>query len=297
VSGTASSRRLAHETRPLAGAGLFSARPARVTFRPAPHLGICVAGGSSGMVRMPVGPGLLSRGCDWAAAAQPALIRNTTLAVGGRVAATVEHALGACAGLGVFGVDIVLEEGPEVPILDGSARAFVEVLRPALAPGGAVEPVVLRRAVEVRAGEAFIRAEPPGDDGPIHYSYTLDYGPGAALRPQTAAWRGDPEEFIARIAPARTFCLRHEALAARQAGLFAHLTARDMLVIGDDGNPIDNAWRLDDEPARHKLLDLIGDLALLGRPLHARVHAHRAGHALTHDLCRRVAGEAVRHAR
>jgi UDP-3-O-acyl-N-acetylglucosamine deacetylase len=61
-----------------------------------------------------------------------------------------------------------------------------------------------------------------------------------------------------------------------------------MLVVADSGQPIDNAWRIEHEPARHKLLDLIGDLALLGRPLHATVVARKSGHALTHELVRRI---------
>ena len=71
----------------------------------------------------------------------------------------------------------------------------------------------------------------------------------------------------------------------KQLGLFQNLTTRDMLVIGPKG-PIDNAYRFPDEPARHKLLDLIGDLALVGRPLVARVHAVRSGHALNHAAAR-----------
>jgi UDP-3-O-acyl-N-acetylglucosamine deacetylase len=78
----------------------------------------------------------------------------------------------------------------------------------------------------------------------------------------------------------------------RAAGLFKDFSARDLVVVGEDGEPIENEWRLDDEPARHKLLDLVGDLALVGRPIVASVMAERSGHALTHELCRRIVMEA-----
>lgn len=78
----------------------------------------------------------------------------------------------------------------------------------------------------------------------------------------------------------------------RSMGLFAHLTPREMLVLGADG-PIDNALRFEDEPARHKLLDLIGDLALVGAPLQADIVATRSGHALAHEAARAVLGSLV----
>jgi UDP-3-O-acyl-N-acetylglucosamine deacetylase len=76
----------------------------------------------------------------------------------------------------------------------------------------------------------------------------------------------------------------------RKMGLFAHLTPAQMLVIGPDG-PVENAYRFSDEPARHKVLDMLGDLALAGagRPIHGRVTAWRSGHALNHAMARRLA--------
>jgi UDP-3-O-[3-hydroxymyristoyl] N-acetylglucosamine deacetylase/3-hydroxyacyl-[acyl-carrier-protein] dehydratase len=89
------------------------------------------------------------------------------------------------------------------------------------------------------------------------------------------------------IAPARTFSMRDEAEALWNAGLCRHLTPRDALVIGDDG-PIDNEWRYPDECVRHKVLDVIGDLALVGCPVVARVVAHRSGHGLNRRLAARI---------
>ncbi len=202
--------------------------------------------------------------------------------------ATIEHILAALVGLGIRDACITID-GPEVPILDGSAKPFVDLLRPMLIPAPLrVEPLVLDRPVEVRDGEASIRATPSDSPDEFSFTYNLDYGPGAPLKPHSATWCGSVSEFTNLIAPARTFSLRAEAEMARKMGLFPHLTPRDMLVIGDDGQPIDNAWRMDGEPARHKLLDLIGDLALLRRPLIANVVATRSGHRLTHEFCRKV---------
>jgi UDP-3-O-acyl-N-acetylglucosamine deacetylase len=128
------------------------------------------------------------------------------------------------------------------------------------------------------------------------YTYELDYGPPTpgvfALGQQRATWDGSATQYASEVAPARTYCLEQEAMVMRSMGLFAHLTPREMLVLGTSG-PIDNALRFDDEPARHKLLDLIGDLALIGAPLQADVVATRSGHALAHEAARAVLGSSV----
>jgi len=225
---------------------------------------------------------------SWAGLPAGVPVRNTTLRTpSGQYIATIEHLASALSALGHWSLRAELD-APEVPILDGSALPFADALRALGPPGASPPPLVLREPVEVSAGNAAIRAEPSAPGSQIEYTYRLDYGPNSPLKPHDATWRGSPDEYLNDIAPARTFSLRAEAEAAQRAGLFRHLTPSEMVVIGDDGHPIDNAWRLPNEPARHKLLDLIGDLALLGRPLHARVTATRAGHALTHELCRRI---------
>lgn len=198
---------------------------------------------------------------------------------------TVEHVLAALAGLGV--TDAILEtESPEIPILDGSAAPFVRAILDAglTTLPETFRPVTLTEPVEIRDGGALLTAEPAHS---IDYAYHLDYGPASDIPAATARWLGDPDEFTASIAPARTFSTLAEANHMRSLGLFARFTPADLPVIGPDG-PIDNAWRFPDECARHKLLDLIGDLAMLGRPLIARVRAHKTGHAHTHALVRAV---------
>ncbi len=201
---------------------------------------------------------------------------------------TIEHALGALAGLGVWDATLTLD-GPEVPIGDGSAAPFLGWRS---LPASTPVPAVVREPIRVAStdGSAWIEARPAAAGRPATYRYQLDFGGPAPIGPQSAEWIvGDIDSFVRDVAPARTFSLRAEAEALRALGLFSGFAPADLLVVGDDGEPIDNLWRFPDEPARHKLLDLIGDLALVGRPVHADVTAHRSGHALNHELARRIA--------
>lgn len=289
-------------TPPLSGRGLFCGKVGALRVFPMLSGGITIESREPALPNQLLGPRLaggsatldnLTTDTTWSGLPIAVPIRNTTLALRGtaggtHVAATVEHLLAALAGLNIWNAWVALS-GPEVPILDGSALLFVEALRPSLAPARASrEPLVLTSSITVEHKGASITASPPPTGVPLSYTYELDYGDGSPLRRQSATWTGDAADFAERIAPARTFSLEQEARAAQQAGLFRHLSPSDMLVIGSDGHPINNQWRVEDEPAKHKLLDLIGDLALLGRPLHATVKASRSGHALTHELVRRI---------
>ncbi len=205
---------------------------------------------------------------------------------------TVEHVLSALAGLGV--TDAIVEiNGPEPPIFDGSGGPIVNALTAAglLDLQSTVEPLMVREPVTVEDGRGGrITAEPrPADQSGCLYRYELDYGPGAPIQPQQADWdSGSPDahaRYAEEVAPARTFSLEAEAKQMAAAGLFKHLSAKEMLVIGE-GGPVENILRFENEPARHKLLDLIGDLALVGRPIHGVVTATKAGHALNHAMAR-----------
>ncbi|MEM9558830.1 MAG: UDP-3-O-acyl-N-acetylglucosamine deacetylase [Planctomycetota bacterium] len=267
----------------LSGPGLFTAKPATITIGPddhpashasdAPGLKIRTAGDTfavharnlSGAVPHP------------AFAAIPP--RCTTLAHAGPPVFTIEHALSALVGLGI--TDALIDiEGPEVPIIDGSAEPFAQALQ-AVGVRTLTQhatPVRPPRTVRVEHHDASVTIEPA--DAPS-YSYTLDFGPDSPIAPATVAWDASPEAYLNHVAPARTFCLAQEAQQMQALGLFSGLTTQDMLVYGPDG-PIDNAERFAHEPAAHKLLDLIGDLALVGAPLCARVTAIKSGHALHH---------------
>lgn len=269
------------------GVGLFTARPSRVTIAPAPERsGITFV--RADLPGRPAIPARVDRVVSEPARLGlplPTPVRCTILAGDSPHACviTVEHVMSALAGLGVTEARIEVE-GPELPACDGSAQPFVR----AMLDAGLVDhehgpdPIVPTRAISVgTAASGTIVAEPCAISEAL-YRYALDYGPGAPIAPATASWRpGD--DYARSVAPARTFCLAAEAQAMRSAGLLAHLSPRDMLVIGHDG-PVDNEYRFPDEPAHHKLLDLIGDLALAGRPIHARITATRTGHLLNHAL-------------
>jgi UDP-3-O-[3-hydroxymyristoyl] N-acetylglucosamine deacetylase/3-hydroxyacyl-[acyl-carrier-protein] dehydratase len=210
--------------------------------------------------------------------------RNRQTVVGGSDVwvGTVEHLAAALYALGIDTADIEID-GPEVPGLDGSALPFAQAFRDA----GTVELKVPRKVfaldvpIVVHEGEASIIAL-PNPEG-LSLTYHLHYPGMPGLGAQTAHVDLSEERFLEEIAPARTFCLEQEARALQEAGLGRGATTQNTLVLGEKG-PVDNSFRLPDEPARHKLLDILGDLSVLGFDLRARIIATRSGHALNHRL-------------
>ena len=149
-----------------------------------------------------------------------------------------------------------------------------------------LEPLVIRKPVQVSADGATLAALPgPTDRLEVIY----DFEAPAPVGRQTLSFRlgegGD--DFVQNLAPARTFVFEHEAKELRARGLGKHLTPKELLVIAPTG-PVDNAFRFTDECCRHKVLDLIGDLALVGRPLRGRIVAYKSGHHLNHLLARKL---------
>jgi UDP-3-O-acyl-N-acetylglucosamine deacetylase len=184
-------------------------------------------------------------------------------------------------------------DGPEPPGLDGSAAGYVAaVARAGAALQHARRPVWGASApVVVSAGGATIGLHPAEGTG-LRVSYLLDYGAFGPIPRQTFTLDARPEEFARGVAGCRTFVTAAEAEGLRAQGIGRHLTAADLLVFGERG-PIDNRLRFADEPARHKVLDLIGDLALCGFDLAGHVVAYRSGHALNVELARRLAALAA----
>lgn len=213
--------------------------------------------------------------------------RRTTLGQAPNQVGLVEHVLAALAGLRVDNCVVQLD-APEPPGLDGSARPLVEAIQ---AAGVVVQPA--RRAVwtartpvklaQLGATIAFY----PGEEA-LRISYLLDYGPGAPIGRQAHTEVITPADFAAGVAGCRTFILASEAEELRRQGLGTRTTAADLLVFGP-GGPIDNRLRFADEPARHKVLDLVGDLALFGHDLRGHVVAYRSGHPLNVLLARTLA--------
>lgn len=263
----------------MEGRGLFTGEPVKMCVRPGdPHTGIWfVRTDQSPPVRIPALVESVSK------RSRRTSLRNGTVAI-----ETVEHCLSACAGLGLDNLQIELT-GQELPGFDGSGLTFVQKLR----SGGIREQdanldrFVVDDVIRVVEGDSELIALPPLDEHSetLEVSYDLDYGPDSPIARQTYRIAITPESFEANIAPARTFLLEEEAQELRSSGLGQHLRYCDILVIGRDG-PIENRLRFPDECVRHKVLDLVGDMALLGRPLVGRIFARKSGHALNHAMVR-----------
>jgi UDP-3-O-acyl N-acetylglucosamine deacetylase len=213
--------------------------------------------------------------------------RRTTLGRPPVQVGLVEHVLASLAGLRIDNC-LVEVNAPEPPGLDGSARGFVSALA---AAGPVIQPA--RRAVwcsdtpvAVAEGNASLALHPW--DGPgLRVSYFLDYGLTSPIGRQLHTQLITPEAFAAEIAGCRTFILESEAAGLRGQGLGRRTTVADLVVFGRRG-PIGNRLRCADEPARHKVLDIVGDLALLGVDLRGHLVACRSGHPLNIELVRQL---------
>ncbi len=208
--------------------------------------------------------------------------RRTVIAVGSQTVETTEHLFAALAGLGHWDVEIAVD-GPEIPILDGSARPWVEALALWAMPTP-VEPIAIQSPLTIKLGESSADLEPADA---LEIICDVDFA-HPAVGHQRAMWDGTPATFRREIAPARTFGFADELDSLRADGLIAGGSLETALVFDAEGPLIEP--RFPNEPARHKLLDAIGDLALLGRPLQAKVELRRPGHALIGVLLRAIGG-------
>lgn len=227
---------------------------------------------------------------------------NASPAVG---VATVEHLLSAMAALGITDARCEVD-APELPMLDGSAAPFLAALESAgvRTLDAIIAPIVVREPLLIELGRARLQVLPldAADEPALHIEYTLDYGPTApaALRHSVASFAMHPlgqslHEYRERIAPARTFSTLPEARALVAAGFCTHLRPPDVLIFDEHG-PIDTTLRMPGEPATHKLLDVIGDLSLSGRPILARIVASLSGHQLNHRAAHALIAASTSHA-
>ena len=256
------------------GIGLHQGHRASLTFRPAPV--------DHGIVfrRTDVGidiPARFDRVVDTRLA--------TVLADSDARIGTIEHVMAALAGCGIDNA-VVEVDGPEPPILDGSASPFVFLLDCAgvvaqEAPRATIEIV---RPVRVSECDAFAELRPPGPGtAGLDMALSIDF-PAVAIGRQALSLRLTPETFRLELARARTFTLVQEIDQLRAAGL-AQGGSLENAVVVDQARVLNAAGlRMPDEFVRHKLLDAVGDLALAGAPLRGRFIAHRSGHTLNHRL-------------
>jgi UDP-3-O-[3-hydroxymyristoyl] N-acetylglucosamine deacetylase/3-hydroxyacyl-[acyl-carrier-protein] dehydratase len=199
----------------------------------------------------------------------------------------VEHVMAALAGLQIDNC-IVEIDGPETPGCDGSSLAFVE----ALTESGIVEQnrpreiLVIEEPVTVREGNSILTAH-PGDADKLVLTFNLDYGKHTSIGAQSFFVEVTPDNFRDELSNCRTFLLEAEAEAMRKAGIGPRTTTADILIFGKDG-VIENTLRFSDEPVRHKVLDMVGDLSLIGKDIAGHVVAHRSGHSLNAALVRKL---------
>jgi UDP-3-O-acyl N-acetylglucosamine deacetylase len=211
--------------------------------------------------------------------------RRTTLGHAPAQVALVEHILAALAGLRVDNCYVELN-APEPPGLDGSAQRFVELICHAgIRLQAARRPIWTPSWPMVITGKEASLAIHPATDRSLRITYTLDYGLHSPIARQSATHIITPENFRNEVGNCRTFILEDEVAELRRQGLGARTTPADLLVFGPNG-PIDNQLRFANEPARHKVLDLVGDLSLFACDLAGHVVAYRSGHPLNVEMVR-----------
>lgn len=206
----------------------------------------------------------------------------TTLGNGEARLSTVEHLIAALSGLGVDNCTVEVS-GPELPIMDGSASAFVYLLNQVglRAQNRMRRRLVIRRTLEVREGNRSVRVLPSRD---FKVSVEIDYDHPAIARQSLLNRRVTPEFFSRQIAPARTFGFLRDVQQLQAHGLALGGSLQNAIVLDDSSVLNREGLRFPDEFVRHKLLDLVGDLALLGLPLQGHVKAVRSGHGLHRAL-------------
>ncbi len=260
----------------VAGVGLHTGEEVRVTFRPAPP--------DTGVVfertDLPGRPRVAARVENVTGAS-----RGTNVSQGGVTIRTVEHLCAAVTGLGVDNL-LVEIEGPEPPAGDGSSLVFAE----ALAGAGVADQDAPRRTLVIDrpfdykkdGGEITIVPE----DG-LRISFTIKFD-HPYLTSQFYTFDLGEDNFLKEIAPARTFALESEVETLRRAGLIKGGSLDCAVVVGDRGPLNAEGFRFADEPVRHKILDLIGDLTLAGARFRGHIIAMRSGHAVNVGMVRSV---------
>jgi UDP-3-O-[3-hydroxymyristoyl] N-acetylglucosamine deacetylase/3-hydroxyacyl-[acyl-carrier-protein] dehydratase len=262
----------------MRGRGMFGGKEAKVVFRPAP------ADSGIAFVRTDIPEPVRITAVASNVAERS---RRTTLKKGSVSIETIEHCLAAVNALEIDNVTVEVN-GPELPASDCSCAEYFKLLRRT----GLIEQSVSRKEyvidkpVTVTAGDACIYALPFSDDG-LSLTYDLDYGGHTGIGRQIFSCRLTPESFERHLAPARTFLLEAEAKQFQARGMGAHISPRDILIINSDG-PIKNSYRFPNECVRHKIVDLVGDLALVGRAVKGRIVAYKSGHTLNQQLSKKL---------
>lgn len=259
------------------GTGLHSGRPSRITLNRAPaDTGVVFSPGRSAQALIPATP---EHVVDSHFA--------TTLGVDGIRVQTVEHLMAAAGALGIDNL-LVDVDGEEIPALDGSARPFVELLYSAgkIPLASPRRPMIIARPIHVSDGARWLRLIPAET---FRVSYTLDVE-HPVVGTQAVSLSCTEQVFVDELAPARTYGFLKDVGSMRKSGLARGGSLDNAVVVGRR-SVLNGTLRYPDEFVRHKILDLIGDLWLLGRPIVGHVVARNAGHSLNHQLLRAIIRE------
>ena len=231
----------------------------------------------------------------------PALLANrkesplrTTLCCGEVGVDMIEHIMAALAGLRIDNCEVHVNS-QEMPGCDGSASPFVDALDAAgiIPQAAARKTLVIDRVIRRGDENSWVEAR-PSSSGQTILQFELDFGQDNPIGQQTLELVVTPESFREELAASRTFMLEHEAKALQKQGLGRRTTYKDLLVFGKDG-PLENELHWSDECVRHKLVDMVGDLALAGCDLVGRFVAYRSGHRLNAELLQAICQEASQH--
>jgi UDP-3-O-[3-hydroxymyristoyl] N-acetylglucosamine deacetylase len=258
------------------GLGLHGGTPVRMVVKPAP------SGHGIVFLRTDMAEAEARVPAHWDAVV-PSKLCTLIANDAGVSVSTIEHVMAALAGCAIHNALIEID-GPEVPILDGSAVPFVEAFLAAgtVAQDAPVRAIRVLRTVEVRDGEAVARLEPAET---LEMSFEIDFDVPAIGR-QAKRLNLANGAFVRELSDSRTFCRQVDVDAMRANGLALGGTYENAVVFEGDRVLSPGGLRHEDEPVRHKMLDAMGDLALAGAPILGRYTGMRAGHALTNRLLR-----------
>ncbi len=253
------------------GIGIHTGRESTVTFAPAP----ANAGITFRRVDLPGSPVIPASIAH--AVSSSDIARRTTLSLNGVRIFTVEHVLAALVGLGVDNAVVELDSDEPAEPIDGSCKPFVDILVEAgiVEQDATVQRLEIVEPIAITEGDIHLAASP--HDG-FRLSFTIDYA-NPTIGSQFASFELTEKTFLEEIAPARTFALESDVEALKKQGLIKGGSLENAILVGENGIVNEMPLRFPDEFVRHKILDLLGDLALLGMPIKGHVFASKAGHA------------------
>ena len=199
----------------------------------------------------------------------------------------VEHLMSALSALEIDNCLIEID-GEELPALDGSSLGYAQALSESglIIQAAEKRRLVIHENIRIERGSSWVQLS-PALHGETYFEYRLSFDNPTPIDSQTFGINLTPDRFLREVASARTFVTAEQAAQIRSQGVAGHVTNQDLLVIGEDG-PIENSYRFSDECARHKTLDLIGDLALSGVEFIGRAISYRGGHILNGQVAEKL---------